>query len=125
MLRRQSELASKSAPRWLPVLAEIDHVATREIGREAAVGAVGDIRHWMRRGRIMVPQITEDHLAAAQSVRARYAGLNLDLADAVNVALAAQYDTDAVLTLDRRDCRAVRPLGRHKAFRIMPDDLPI
>ncbi|ALU96710.1 twitching motility protein PilT [Streptomyces globisporus C-1027] len=107
------------------LLAEIDHVATRELGREAALSAVDDIRTWMRRGRIALPEITEDHLGVAQSVRARYRGLDLDLADAVNVALAADYDTDAVLTLDRRDFRAVRPLGRHKAFRVLPDDLPL
>ncbi|WP_156724524.1 PIN domain-containing protein [Streptomyces apocyni] len=107
------------------LLAEIDHVATRELGREAALSAVDDIRNWMRRGRVTVPEITEDHLGVAQSVRARYRDLDLDLADAVNVALAADYDTDAVLTLDRRDFRAVRPLGRHKAFRVLPDDLPL
>ncbi|MTE21391.1 PIN domain-containing protein [Streptomyces sp. TRM43335] len=107
------------------LLAEIDHVATRELGREAALSAVDDIRHWVRRGRIALPEITEDHLDIAQSVRARYRDLDLDLADAVNVALAAEYDTDVVLTLDRRDFRAVRPLGRYKAFRVLPDDLPI
>jgi uncharacterized protein len=107
------------------LLAEIDHVATRELVREAALSAVDDIRQWMRRGRVVVPEITEDHLGAAQSVRARYPGLDLDLADAVNVSLAADYDTDAVHTLDRRDFRAVRPLGRHKAFRVLPDDLPL
>ncbi|MEZ0093082.1 PIN domain-containing protein [Streptacidiphilus sp. EB129] len=107
------------------LLAELDHVATRELGREAAVSAVDDIRRWMRLGRVVAPEITESHLAAAQSVRARYAALGLDLADAVNVALATDYDTDAVLTLDRRDFRTVRPLGRHKAFRVLPDDLPL
>ncbi|MFI6644267.1 PIN domain-containing protein [Streptomyces sp. NPDC050504] len=107
------------------LLAELDHVATRELGREAALSAVDDIRRWMSRGRVVVPEITEDHLSAAHAVRLRYRGLNLDLADAVNVALAADYDTDAVLTLDRRDFRAVRPLGRHKAFRVLPDDLPL
>ncbi|MFE7935847.1 PIN domain-containing protein [Streptomyces griseoincarnatus] len=107
------------------LLAEIDHVATRELGREAALSAVDDIRHWVGRGRVVLPEITEDHLGVAQSMRARYRDLDLDLADAVNVALAAEYDTDAVLTLDRRDFRAVRPLGRHKAFRVLPDDLPI
>ncbi|WP_235978627.1 ribbon-helix-helix protein, CopG family [Streptomyces lycii] len=44
---------------------------------------------------------------------------------AVNVALAADYDTDAVIALDRRDFRAERLLGRHKAFRVLPDDLPL
>ncbi|GAA2219448.1 hypothetical protein GCM10010104_06030 [Streptomyces indiaensis] len=60
---------------------------------------------------------TESHLGAAQSVRVRYHAVGLGLADAVTVALAADYDTDAILTLDRRDFRAVRPSGRHKAFR--------
>ncbi|MBW1602590.1 PIN domain-containing protein [Streptomyces sp. JJ66] len=107
------------------LLAEIDHVATRELGREAAVSAVDDIRRWMAHGRVAVPEITEAHLGAAQSVRLRYRGLDLDLADAVSIALAAEYDTDTVLTLDRRDFRTVRPLGRHKAFRLLPDDLPV
>ena len=107
------------------LLAELDHVATRELGREAAISALDDIRRWMRANRVVVPGVTEAHLAAAQSLRARYGSLNLDLADAVNVALAAEYDTDAVLTLDRRDFRALRPLGRHKSFRLLPDDLPI
>ncbi len=107
------------------LLAELDHVATRELGREAALSSIDDIRHWMHRGRIAAPEITDDHLATAQSLRRRYRALDLDLTDAVNVALAADYDTDAILTLDRRDFRAVRPLGRHKAFRVLPDDLPL
>ena len=107
------------------LLAEIDHVATRELGRAAALSAVDDIRQWMRRGRIAVPEITEEHLGGAQSVRARYRNLDLDLADAVSVALAADYDTDAVLTLDRRNFRALRPLGRYNAFRVLPDNLPL
>ncbi|MFI7385132.1 PIN domain-containing protein [Streptomyces sp. NPDC049813] len=107
------------------LLAELDHVATRELGREAALSAIDDIRHWMRRGRVAAPEITEEHLGTAQSVRARYKSLNLDLTDAVNVALASDYDTDAILTLDRRDFRAIRPLGHHKAFRVLPDDLPL
>jgi len=100
-------------------------VATRELGRDAALSAVDDLRRWMSRGRVVVPEITEDHLGAAQSVRVRPRALDLGLADAVNVALAADYDTDAILTLDRRDFRAVRPLGRHKSFRVLPDDLPL
>jgi uncharacterized protein len=107
------------------LLAEIDHIATRRLGCEAAAAGINDIRRWLRRGRVCLPEITEAHLEIAQSVRARYAGLDLDLADAVNVALAADYETDAVLTLDRRDFRTIRPLTRHKAFRLLPDDLPL
>ncbi|MFL4907605.1 VapC toxin family PIN domain ribonuclease [Streptomyces sp. MMS24-I2-30] len=86
-------------------------VATRELGREAALSAVDDIRPWVRRARVFLPESTEDHLGSAQSVRVRYRDLDLNLVDAVNLALAAEYDTDAVLTLDRRDLRAVRPLN--------------
>jgi hypothetical protein len=32
---------------------------------------------------------------------------------------------DALLTLDRRDFRALRPLSRHEAFRLLPYDLPL
>ncbi|MEU0412111.1 PIN domain-containing protein [Streptomyces griseorubiginosus] len=106
-------------------LAELDHVATRELGREAALSAVDDLRRWMSRARVVLPEITQDHAGAARSVRVRHRALDLGLADAMNVALAAAYDTDAILTLDRRDFRAVRPLGRHKAFRVLPDDLPL
>ena len=41
----------------------------------------------------------------------------------MNVVLAERYETDGVLTLDRRDFRAIRPLTGHKAFRLLPDDL--
>lgn len=51
-----------------------------------------------------------------------YPDLRLHLADAVIVALAADYETDAVLTLDRRDFRTLTPLTEHKAFRVLPDD---
>jgi uncharacterized protein len=55
-------------------------------------------------------------------VQDRYADLGLDLTDAVNVVLAEQYETEYVLTLDRRDFRAVRPLTGHIAFVLLPDD---
>ena len=48
--------------------------------------------------------------------------LGLNLAFAVNVALAARYQTGTILTLDRRDFRTVRPLTGHLAFRLLPDD---
>lgn len=105
------------------LFAELDHVVTREFGRDVAHRVVDDIRGWMRRGRVVVPDVTEEMLAAAQTVRIGYRALDLDLADAVNVAIAADYVTDAVLTLDRSDFRAIRPLSPHKAFRILPDDL--
>ncbi|MFJ6216397.1 PIN domain-containing protein [Streptomyces sp. NPDC092296] len=104
-------------------LAEIDHVVTREFGRDAAMEIIDDIRRWSRAGRVVMPEITTAGIDAAQGLRARYAALDLDLVDAVNVVLAAEFRTDLVLTLDQRDFRAVRPLGAHKTFRLLPFDL--
>jgi predicted nucleic acid-binding protein len=74
--------------------------------------------------RLILAPPTPEILDAALGVRARYASLDLDLVDAVNVALAAEYGTDAVLTRDLRNFRTVRPLGgRYTHFRILPDDL--
>ena len=104
------------------LLAEIDHVGTRVLGREAAVAAIDDLRRWTRAGRVVLPAITADTLDEAQAVRVRYADLALDLADAVNVSLAASYRTNAILTLDHRDYRAIRPLSAHVAFTLLPAD---
>ncbi|RKN07541.1 PIN domain-containing protein [Streptomyces radicis] len=105
------------------VILEIEHITTRTIDRRAA-HAVND---WLmgqeRTGRVAVPEVSAGTLRRARAVQNRYAALRLDLTDAVNVVLAEQYDTETVLTLDRRDFRAVTPLtGRH-AFRLLPDDL--
>jgi hypothetical protein len=110
--RRPSRRSATRSPRPSGLLAALDSAhpehkaaneATRELGSEAALSAVDDLRRWMSRGRVVLPEITEHHLGAAQSVRVRYRALDLD----------------------RRDFRAVRPPGRHKAFRILSDDLPL
>jgi predicted nucleic acid-binding protein len=105
------------------VMAEVDHLARVRLGAEARSTILDLLLAQVRRMRFQVPDIGADTLATALAVMNRYADLDLDMADAVSVALAADYRTDAVLTLDRRDFRAVRPLTPHKAFRLLPDDL--
>ncbi|GAA2493069.1 hypothetical protein GCM10010406_31420 [Streptomyces thermolineatus] len=105
------------------VLAEVDHMAKARFGSAARSTIIAFILAQARRSRFHLPQITDEILAAACSVQQRYSGLDLDLADGVNVVLAAEYRTDAVLSLDRRDFRAMRPLTSHKSFRLLPDDL--
>lgn len=105
------------------VLAEFDHLATRELGRRAAVSAIDDIAGWARRDRVRIPEITDQILAAAQSVRRSYDSLDLDLTDAVHVKLTAEYQTNEILTLEYRDFRAIRPLSSHDHFRVLPQDL--
>lgn len=104
------------------VLLEIEHIATRNVSRQAALA----INDWLlaqdRTGRVAIAAVTAATLRTARAVQNRYAALRLDLTDAVSVVLAEQYESDAVLTLDRRDFRAVAPLSGAPAFRLLPDD---
>ena len=104
------------------VLAEVDHLAKVRFGSAAWAQILAFILSNARRLRFQVPEVSTEVLEAACTVRRRYAAMDLDLADAVNVVLAAEFRTDAVLTLDRRDFRPLRPLTPHKAFRLLPDD---
>lgn len=105
------------------VLLEVEHITTRHLDRRAAY-AVND---WLlaqeRTGRIEVPTVSAGLLRVARRVQDRYLALRLDLTDATNVSLAERYETVAVLTLDRRDFRAISPLTGDAAFRLLPDDL--
>lgn len=105
------------------VLAEVDHLAKARFGSLARASIIDFIITQARHLRFQIPETGLEILATARVVQQQYASLDLDLADGVNVALAAQYRTDAVLTLDRRDFRAMRPLTPHKWFRLLPDDL--
>jgi predicted nucleic acid-binding protein len=105
-------------------LTEVHQVATSRAGRRAADGILRSLIARSRQLRLVLVPPTADMLDAALAVRARYSALDLDLVDAVNVALAAEYDTDAVVTRDIRDFRTVRPLGgRYTHFRVLPDDI--
>lgn len=105
------------------MLAEVDHLALARFGADARSALIDFILFQAQRERFLIPHITVGLLETARKVQGRYAGLNLDLADAVNVALAAEYRTHSVLILDRRDFRAIRPLTHHPAFRLLPDDM--
>lgn len=105
------------------VFAEIEHIMTR-LGSRRAACAVNDwLLEQTRSTRVQVPELTAETLHRARRVQDHYASLELDLTDAVNVILAEAYETAAVLTLDRRDFRAVRPLTGHESFLLLPDDL--
>ncbi|WP_042413878.1 PIN domain-containing protein [Streptacidiphilus anmyonensis] len=105
------------------IVAEADHLARRIGGPQFRDALLDRIVDQAQRGRFLVPEVTVELLATARQVMRRYADLDLDLADAVNAALAAEFRTDAVLTLDRRDFRAIRPLTAHPSFRVLPDGL--
>lgn len=104
------------------VLTEVDHLAKARFGSQARTAIIDSVLTQAGRSRFQIPETGLEVLDTARMVQRQYASLDLDLADAVNVALAAQYRTDAVLTLDRRDFRAMRPLTPHKCFRLLPVD---
>jgi predicted nucleic acid-binding protein len=104
------------------VIAEIEHIVTRNVDRNAAHQAIDWLLGQERTKRVLVAELAAPVLRHARMIQGKYAALRLDLADAVNVVLAAEYETDCILTLDRRDFRAIRPLTQHSAFRLLPDD---
>lgn len=105
------------------VLAELDHLVTGRFGRSVAGSLMDEIVRQAESGRFIVAPLTVDALRAARGLQTRYDDLGLDLADAVVAVVASDNYTNAVLTLDRRDFRAVRPLTEDKSFRVLPDDL--
>jgi predicted nucleic acid-binding protein len=104
-------------------LTQVDHLAKARFPSRARHAIIDFVIAQARETRFQIPETGIEILDTARLVQKQYANLGLDLADAVNVVLAAQYRTDAMLTLDRRAFRAVRPLTPHKWFRLLPDDL--
>ncbi|MEV6323098.1 PIN domain-containing protein [Nocardia sp. NPDC051787] len=121
-VRRAADWASAIVVSPL-ALTEVHHVASVRAGRKVADSILSLLAGRVASTRIVIASVDAAQLHRALGVRARYGSLDLDLVDAVCVTLADEFDTDAILTLDRRDFRALRPLGRYPAFRILPDDL--
>jgi predicted nucleic acid-binding protein len=75
------------------VVAEIEHVLTRNVDRRVAHAVQDWLLEQEQTMRVLVPEVAADVLRRARSVQDRYADLRLDLADGVNVVLAAQYES--------------------------------
>ncbi len=104
-------------------LTELHQIASIRADRRVADAILRTLVARVEATRVAIADTTPRLLTTALAVRDHYTDLDLDLADATAVGLAAEYRTDVVLTLDRRDFRAIRPLTGHKAFRLLPDDL--
>ncbi|MEN8655185.1 PIN domain-containing protein [Streptomyces sp. 21So2-11] len=105
------------------VFAELDHLVSGRFGQQAAGAVIDQLLTHARTGRYAIGETGADVLSDARLTQRRYHDLELDLSDAVITVLAREYATDAVLTLDRKDFRTIRPLSKHTAFRLLPDDL--
>ncbi|MGP3985004.1 PIN domain-containing protein [Streptomyces sp. KR80] len=107
------------------VLAELDYLISERRGARAATTAMEFIARQADARRFEVPN-TAPHLNTAIAIMRGYqdaeGGKGVGLTDAMNVALAAAFQTAAMFTTDRH-FRMMRPLTGHDAFRLLPDDL--
>ncbi|WP_406726950.1 PIN domain-containing protein [Streptomyces sp. GD-15H] len=106
------------------VLAELDYLITTRAGAGKAVVAARFIERNVATRRFEVPPVSPDlsvAIAVAEGYKDADSGKGVGLTDAMNVALAATYGTDAMFTSDSH-FRMMRPLTGHKAFRLLPED---
>jgi uncharacterized protein len=99
------------------VAAEADYLILRRLGVDVELAFLDDLAT----GTYVVDSLAQADLAVARDVAGRYRDLELGLADASLVVLAARWETRRVLTLDERAFRAVTPL-QGGAFTVLPAD---
>ena len=99
------------------IVAELDHLVSRQGGPDAARA----LRHDLDRGAYLIewwPTAIHETIAVAK----RYESMELGLADASLVVLAAHLQTTDIATLDERHFRTLKPLSGGKAFTLLPAD---
>jgi len=104
------------------VLTELDYLIASRQGSDPAKSTLSYVAGRVAAGRWEAPPIGP-LLLVARTVLDDYPAIGL--ADAMNVVLAREFRTDVIATLDRRHFRMIRPLTRHDAFRLLPDDVVV
>ena len=99
------------------VLAELDYLLATRVGESAERAMLSEVG----RGVYRLESFQSEDIAAAERVIAKYAALEIGLADASIVVLATRYGVRDLLTLDERHFRAIRGPGS-RPFRILPAD---
>jgi uncharacterized protein len=100
------------------VLAELDYLLARHVGTEAQTALLEEVV----RGAYQLELFGAEDVKSAKDVLERYANLDIGLADASLVVLAARHGVRDILTLDERHFRALR-IGKRKRFRLLPADV--
>jgi predicted nucleic acid-binding protein len=100
-----------------PVTAEVDHLLGQRVGRGPRRNFIADLAA----GRFAVACLEREDYATIGEIDARYADLELGLADCALVVIANRYKTNRILSFDERHFRAVTPL-QGGAFTILPSD---
>ncbi len=112
-------LTSEPGPLILPAptSAEVDYLLGRRFGGRARGAFLADLAA----GRYEVIALTAEEYSEVVSLDARYADLELGLADCAAVVLAGRFKTRRLVTFDERHFRTVRPL-QGGSFEILPAD---
>lgn len=100
-----------------PVTAEVDYLLGQRLGRGPRRDFIADLAA----GRFTVACLEREDYATIGDLDARYADLELGLADCALVVIASRYGTDRIVSFDERHFRAVTPL-QGGAFTILPYD---
>jgi hypothetical protein len=119
--RRHADCAAVLAGRPGPfllspfVLAELDYLAATRAGRAAEAALLEEVA----RGAYRLEPFDAADIEVAKTVIDRYPALDVGLADASLVVLAARHGVRDVLTLDRRHFDTMRQLNG-RPFRVLP-----
>jgi hypothetical protein len=100
-----------------PVTAEVDYLLGQRVGRGPRRNFIADLAA----GRFTVACLEREDYATIGDLDARYADLELGLADCALVVIANRYGTERIVSFDERHFRAVTPL-QGGAFTILPYD---
>lgn len=100
------------------VAAEADYLILKRLGIEVELAFLDDLAD----GTYVVDALKPHEFALAREIVERYRDLELGLADASLVVLAARWQTRRILTLDERAFRAVTPL-QGGYFTVLPADV--
>jgi predicted nucleic acid-binding protein len=100
-----------------PVTAEVDYLLGQRVGNGPRRNFITDLAA----GRFTVACLEREDYAAIGELDARYADLELGLADYSLVVIANRYATKRLVSFDERNFRAVSPLDGG-SFTILPAD---
>ena len=99
------------------VLAEMDYLLATRVGIDAEVAFLDEVG----RGAYQLEPMSSEDVALARVIVDRYRDLDVGLADASIVVLAARHGVRDVLTLDERHFRVMRAADG-SPLRILPAD---
>jgi uncharacterized protein len=100
-----------------PITSEVDYLLGQRVGRGPRRDFIADLAA----GRFTVACLEREDYTTIGDLDARYADLELRLADCALVVIASRYRTNRIVSFDERHFRAVTPL-QGGAFTILPAD---